>query len=143
MNAIIIILSCIAGLVITYLLAIQFYKLGQLLKSEYPIIFRIYIIFWIFMLAIAFLVCIAVLYDMKEKHELKKEKAVIHQELQQLASTQDFQKRLAKVRKDGYSDKDILLMIKNSQRSPEPIKKAQKKWMSDKEIAESLGLDIE
>ena len=40
------ILCAIVGFAITYMLGLQFYKLGQNLRDKFPIIYRIYTIFW-------------------------------------------------------------------------------------------------
>lgn len=146
MKIIIIILSCVVVLGVLYFLGIQFYKLGQLLKNRHPIIYRFYVIFWIFFIFIISIGTLMSLYgDIKRKEreeERQRQKAIVTQQIQQLGSSQDLQKRIEKVRKQGATDVQIYYAIKDSPKYKQQIKTADD-FMSDSEIAKELGLNID
>ena len=47
MSAFITIIASLIGLAITALIGQQFWKIGQHLKTRFPVIFRLYVVFWL------------------------------------------------------------------------------------------------
>lgn len=76
MSAFITIIASLIGLAITALIGQQFWKIGQHLKTRFPVIFRLYVVFWLVigLIALAGLSALAIDYTNKLQRQPCQEK---------------------------------------------------------------------
>lgn len=133
---------CIAvGIFITYILGVQFYKLGQNLKERFPIIYRIYTIFWIFfggLLLIGILIGIKTEID-EYQHKKKIEK--IESVFEKYADDVDYRGLINEAKNNNASEKQIYQEIEQSKKFKNAFYELKKDGLTDYEIGNFLNLD--
>lgn len=141
MNIIFYILCVIVGFFVTYILGMQFYKLGQSLKSRFPIIYRIYTIFWGFMGAF---VLIGVLVGVKsyvDNYQEAKKIEKIESTFKKYANGVDYTGIVDEARLLGYSDKEIYAAARDGEKLKKVFDELAKEGVTDQEIGKFLNLN--
>lgn len=152
MNIIIWVIVGIIGLIVLLLLAVQFIKIGSMLKRKIPFLYAIYLIFWILFFG---LVSVGTVIGIQQKIKLEKEQSVRQERqanIEKGATQYSVEKDKANRQIQAFeifcgncylSDKDkyivLLLYQPNTSRF---IKKAKQNGFNDIEIAEYYGLYI-
>lgn len=152
MNMALWIVISIIGLIILFLLAVQFIKIGGILKKKMPFLYAIYLIFWILFFGLASIIAI---FGVQSEMQSRKEQAIRQErqtQIEQGAIKYNVGKDKASREIETYeifckncylsdNDKYIILLLYRENMA-KFVKKAKQNGFSDKEIAEYYGLYI-
>ncbi len=141
MDIIFYILCIVAGLFITYILGVQFYKLGQNLKNRFPIIYRIYAIFWGFVGAFILIGALVGIKSGIDNYQHNKKIEKIEYTFKKYASGVDYMGLIDKARLSNHSDKEIYAAAKDGEKLKKVFDELAKEGVTDEEIGKFLNLD--
>lgn len=141
MNIIFYILCVIVGFFVTYILGMQFYKLGQSLKSRFPIIYRIYTIFWGFMGAFVLIGVLAGVKSYVDNYQEAKKIEKIESTFKKYANGVDYTGIVDEARLLGYSDKEIYAAARDGEKLKKVFDELAKEGVTDQEIGKFLNLN--